>query len=448
VTPDVTPPADVLGAWLPGQRWFAGKGRRIDALAVEARIPLGGASLVVARVRLDDGTEDRYAMPLLARPSPADALGDPHVVRGLLELMAAGGRLSGEGGAVAGRPTPLFPSPLPAELRLRAVGAEQSNTSVAAGEILMLKLFRRLSPGINPEDEIARFLTERTAFRHTPRLLGSLVCETPSLGEATLAVAHELIAGAQDGWEWTLAQLRARTARANLATLTVLERLGERMGQLHAALASGTSDPHFAPEPITGADLEHWSADVHAQLAAARDALGGELPIEVPDIAPALAGLRGVMKIRHHGDFHLGQTLVLPGGRDVMIIDFEGEPLRSLAERRRKHAAVRDVAGLLRSISYAAAAAGTADGAGGGAAWESAGARAFTAGYLAASIGGRFRPPTEPSFGRAVAAFELEKAAYEVVYEARHRPSWLPIPVRGLVSAAARVLASASSAGG
>jgi trehalose synthase-fused probable maltokinase len=156
--------------------------------------------------------------------------------------------------------------------------------------------------------------------------------------------------------------------------------------------------------------------------------------------------LRG-SKIRHHGDFHLGQTLVLPGGRDVMIVDFEGEPLRSLAERRRKHAAVRDVAGLLRSISYAAAAAGTAEGAGGGA-WERAGARAFTAGYLAATLGAEFRPPTEPDFARAVAAFELEKAAYEVVYEARHRPSWLPIPVRGLVSAVARVRASVSSAGG
>jgi maltose alpha-D-glucosyltransferase/alpha-amylase len=245
-----------------------------------------------------------------------------------------------------------------------------------------------------------------------------------------------------------LAQLRAMTSPAGAATLPVLRRLGERTGQLHAALASDPRDPAFAPEPITDADLRRWSEDVHRQMAAARDALGGQLPVEPPDVAPALAALEGIMKIRHHGDFHLGQTLVLPARDDVMIVDFEGEPLRPLAERRRKHAAVRDVAGLLRSISYAAAAARVPGREAGPEAWEIEATRAFTAGYLSASAGGCFLPLTEPAFTRAVAAFELEKAAYEVVYETRHRPAWRPIPVRGLISAAARVRASGSSASG
>jgi trehalose synthase-fused probable maltokinase len=443
------PSVEALAAWLPEQRCFAGKARRIEALSVEASIPLGGAALLIARVRLDDGTDDRYAIPLRATPRPADALGDPDVARALLDLMATGGRLEGEGGAIGGRSTLLFPSPLPAALPLRKVGGEQSNTSIAIGEILVLKQFRRLLPGINPEEEITRFLTERTAFRHAPRLLGSLVYESPHTGAATLAVAHELIADAEDGWGWMLARLRALTPQASAATLAVLGRLGERVGQLHTALASDPGDPDFAPEPITDADLRRWSGDVHAQLAAARDALGGRLPIEPPDIAPALAELRGAMKIRHHGDLHLGQTLVLPPDpdHDVMLVDFEGEPLRPLAERRRKHAAMRDVAGLLRSISYAAAAEDGPQGAGPREAWATAGARTFTAGYLSSSAGRGFRPSTLPGFARAVAAFELEKAAYEVVYEARHRPAWLPIPVRGLVSAAARLRAAASSAG-
>jgi maltose alpha-D-glucosyltransferase/alpha-amylase len=267
-----------------------------------------------------------------------------------------------------------------------------------------------------------------------------------------VAIAHELVGGGEDGWAWILEALRALAprddtpAQSAASTLAALRRLGERTGELHTALGSETDDPAFAPEPITDADLRRWSEDTEHQLDAARSALGGTLPIEPPDVRPALAGLRGVMKIRHHGDFHLGQTLYLRARRDFMIVDFEGEPLRPLAERRRKHAAVRDVAGLLRSLDYAAAAGGSADVEEWRAQWEQEAAEEFTAGYLAVVAGAPFLPPTPSAFARALAAFELEKAAYEVVYEARHRPDWLPIPLRGLLNAAARLRAAESAA--
>jgi len=446
------PSPAALAAWLPEQRWFAGKTQRIDEVAIEARVPLGGAVLVLARVRLTDGSVDRYALPLVSSPSPRDALDDPGFAARLLAVVAGQERVGGDGGAITGHPTSAFPRPLPDRLPLRRVGGEQSNTSIAFGETIMLKQFRRVPPGINPEEEMTRFLTERTSFAHTPRQLGSLAYEAPSGERATLAVAHELIGGAEDGWSWMLEQLRTVTPHQSAslpspaATWVALRRLGERTGQLHTALASATGDPAFAPEPITDADLRRWSDDVDRQLDAARVALGGTLPVEPPDVRLALAGLRGALKIRHHGDFHLGQTLYLRARADFMIVDFEGEPLRPLAERRRKHAAVRDVAGLLRSIDYAAAAGRSGDGEEWRAAWEQAAGREFTAGYLEAAAGAQFLPLAAPAFARALAAFELEKAAYEVVYEARHRPAWLAIPLRGLISAAARVRATESAA--
>ena len=428
-------------------------------VTVEAVVPLGGAALVVARVGLDDGVEDRYALPLAASPAPIDVLADPTFARSLLEVMTAGARVSGTAGAISGHPTSAAVRVVPDGLTVRGVGGEQSNTSIAFGDLLVLKQFRRLRPGLNPEDEITRFLTERTQFRHAPRLLGSLAYEL-SLGEAgTLAVAHEFVPDAEDGWGWMLAELRTLATRLGdgacalddlrrsaAVSLGALRRLGERTGQLHAALASDPRDPDFAPEPITDGDVRGWADGIHRQLEAARSALGGRLPVEVPDVAPALAGLVGAMKIRQHGDFHLGQTLYRRAHADFVIVDFEGEPLRPLAERRRKHAAMRDVAGLRRSISYAAAVERDGSGAPWREIWEAEGQRAFVDGYLTAARPERFVPGMPAAFEGAVAAFELEKAAYEIVYEASQRPTWLAIPVRGLISAAARIRGPASSA--
>ncbi|MGH7310841.1 MAG: alpha-amylase, partial [Candidatus Rokuibacteriota bacterium] len=187
------------------------------------------------------------------------------------------------------------------------------------------------------------------------------------------------------------------------------------------------------------ADVAAWTADVARQLAAAGAALGSAPVVSDADLEVSLRSLRGLDKIRHHGDLHLGQTLYREATGDFVIIDFEGEPLRALAERRRKHTPLRDAAGVLRSIDYAAVAtrpAGLDDWA---AAWQAEGARAFTAAYRRAVSGARFVPPGDDEFQRALAVLELEKAAYEVVYEANHRPAWVAIPRGGLVRAAARL---------
>src|SRR5712692_10226054 len=161
-------------------------------------------------------------------------------------------------------------------------------------------------------------------------------------------------------------------------------------------------------------------------------------PSATHDLREALAGLRGRQKIRHHGDLHFGQTLRRADGEWV-IIDFEGEPLRPLAERRLKHTPLRDVAGILRSLEYAAVSAQPPGGETGVEAWQRAAAEAFLGGYRAVTAGAAFTPASDAAFRPALAVFEVEKAAYEIVYEANHRPDWIAIPRRGLVSAAARL---------
>jgi predicted trehalose synthase len=380
--------------------------------------------------------------------SVADALDDAAFCRSLLDLIARGGVVGGQHGELRGVPTAAFPADLP-ELPTRRVGGEQSNTSVTFGDRLIMKHFRRLADGPNPEEEMTRFLTERARFPHTPRLAGHLEYRRAG-ARATLAVVQELVTGARDGWEWMLAGLEAfyQAARRvpgvdparlrSLAgpTLDALERLGAVTGALHRALASDATDPAFAPEPITAADVAAWTSDVARRLAAAADALGSPSPVADSDLQLGLRGLRGVDKIRHHGDLHLGQTLYREATGEFVIIDFEGEPLRPLAERRRKHTPLRDVAGLLRSIDYAAMAtrpAGLEDWA---AAWQAEGARLVTAAYRRAVTGAGFVPGADNAFTRALAVLELEKAAYEVLYEANHRPAWVAIPKVGLLRAA------------
>jgi trehalose synthase-fused probable maltokinase len=372
--------------------------------------------------------------------------------------------VAGETGAVHGIPTSAFPVALGEGLPVRRLAGEQSNTSVTFGDALILKHFRRLQEGVNPEAEITRFLTERTSFTHTPRLAGHLEYRTRD-GVTTLGVVQELVPGVRDGWQWMLERLddvhrRARaqgghaetSAVRELAadTLGALRRLGERTAELHRALASSATDPDFAPEPITRDDVADWVAAVQRQIAEARRVTGDSgLAADPRGLTHALGTLVGCVKIRHHGDFHLGQTLYQLAAADFMIIDFEGEPLRPLAERRRKHTPVRDVAGMLRSINYAAVSAGgeaTPARDAWAAAWEAEARGAFRDGYRCLAADAPFLPGRAGAFTRAVAAFELEKAAYEIVYEANNRPEWIAIPARGFVSASA-ALARRSEAG-
>jgi predicted trehalose synthase len=398
------------------------------ATSVEERIPVGEATIHLVRVGLDDGAVHTYVVPLREGPEPADAFDDPAFCRALLDLIATGGHAGGERTALLGRPSVGFPPGLAPDAPVRRLTGEQSNTSVTFGDALIVKHFRRLVAGVNPELETSRYLTERAAFPHTPRLAGALEYLAPDGTLAAFAVAHQLVAGSRDGWRWLLDRLQRGDG-----AVPSLRRLGERTAALHVALSRARADPAFSVEPVTTADVEAWTQAVQRQLDEARRALGGSLPDGVPPRVETagLEGLTGMVKQRHHGDYHLGQTLAVGDGEDFFIIDFEGEPLRPLDERRRKHTPLRDVAGMLRSLGYAAASAPAPQG------WEARARAAFLEGYRTAAAGAPFLPADDRTFTRALAVLEVEKAAYEVVYEANNRPDWVPIPVRGLVSASA-----------
>ena len=419
-------PSDTLAGWIAGQRWFAAKSRRIVGVHVEAGLPIGDATLFLVRVALDDGTVHGYVVPLRGEPF-TDAFDDPAFCRALLHVMRTGGRVGGDGHALLGRPASGFPADLPADVPVRRLTGEQSNTSVLFGDRLIAKHFRRLVPGVNPELEMSRYLTEHAGFANTPRLAGALEHVSADGRTSTFAVAHAAVRESSDGWRWLLGRLQQGDG-----ALAALARLGRRTAELHVALARDTPDAAFAGERISVADVTAWTAGVQAQIAAARAALGGTLPDGVPSGVDGggLQGLVGTVKIRHHGDFHLGQTLAVREGEDFFIIDFEGEPLRPLDERRRKHTPLRDVAGMLRSLGYAAARAPAPEG------WEEQARAAFVEGYRSGAGRAPFLPAAARDFTRALAVLELEKAAYEVVYEANNRPDWIPIPIRGLQRAA------------
>jgi trehalose synthase-fused probable maltokinase len=449
------PPSDALAAWLPAQRWFGAKSRRIAAVAVEDSIALGAATLHVLRVTLDDGEVQRYAVPLADSAAAAggeaivDALDDPRVAHRLLALVRGEAGVRGLRGALTGRRTRALPGDVPAEAAVRKIGGEQSNTSLVIGDTLIAKVFRRLASGVNPELEITRFLTETVEFPHTAALAGWLEYAAAGEEPATLAVVQRLVGDGRDGWQWVLGALRDERRRGS--TVPALRRLGEVTARLHLALAAPRaagdgrepSAAALAPEPVTDGDIARWTAAIVSQIAAARAAApahaAGMPSVPVDQISGALASLRGRVKCRHHGDFHLGQTLYREATGAWTVIDFEGEPLRPLAERRQKHAPLRDVAGLLRSVAYAAETVRAGGAAGWIDAWERDARAAFLDGYLATAGRAAFLPEDEAAARRVVAAFEVEKAAYEVVYEANNRPDWIAIPLRGLVSAAAAV---------
>jgi trehalose synthase-fused probable maltokinase len=431
------PRSERLADWLAGQRWFGAKSRRIVRVDVEDSLPLRGGTLEILRVGLDDGEVQRYAASVTDTESMADALDAPAFVHGLVALARDEGRRSARG-SLTGHRTRAFPASGVESPPIRKLAGEQSNTSVVVGDVLIMKHFRRLAPGLNPDLEITRYLTEATDFAHTPPLAGWLEYACGDDAPATFAVIQRLVTGARDGWEWMLERLRDDHRRD--ATIPALRALGTATAALHLALGAAPSDDGaMRPEPVTDDDVARWTAAVAAQLAAARTAVARTtttLPtVSDADVAAAFGALRGRIKCRHHGDFHLGQTLYREETRAWSIIDFEGEPLRPLAERRRKHSPLRDVAGMLRSLAYAAETVRGEPPAPWIDAWEHDARTAFIESYVSTAGGAAFVPADRALLAGVVAAFEVEKAAYEVVYEANNRPAWIRIPLAGLVRA-------------
>ena len=462
---------------LPRQRWFGDKGRSIAAVNLRDCGAFGDrAWLVLVTVAFTDGVDETYAIPLVldgAAVSP-DALeatleldgattraGDAFDQPGFcLELLTAFERdaavPTAHGGVVRFVRTDRY-SPLRGDgpLAPRRLTTEQSNTSVAYGSRLILKWLRRVKAGTNLDREVGSFLTLQARFPHVPPLAGAIEYVSAAGEVTTLGVLQGFVANQGDGWSWIVGHLRqlppARVDELSGPVFQELSGLGAVTGALHGALASDAESSDFAPEPITDADVTAWISRVAADLGRTSDVVRArlaDLPREIENDARALLagqaalraraddlralGVERCMKIRVHGDYHLGQALRTAPG--FVLLDFEGEPDRPLAERRRKQSSLVDVAGMLRSLDYAVHAALPPASAPAGEPWVRRASAAFLDGYLAelGRFPARLVPASRSTLARALAVFELDKALYEVRYELDHRPAWLAIPLRGL----------------
>jgi predicted trehalose synthase len=441
-----------LGDYAGGARWFGSKAReRVGAHLVDTAVlrdPEPSLVLGLLAVRFQPGTHELYQLPLGLRQegwndvsigagggfTVYDALEDPVLARELVHLMRDGEpRPAGEG-VIEFHQVDGF-APLGGELTAaRPVGGEQSNTSIVFDEQLILKVYRRLEPGINPELEMLRFLTER-GFPNVAALGGWYAYVGRPL-EATLGIAQRYVPDGVDGWELAIDELAASPERF----LGRLRRLGQVTAHLHNTLGSEPGDPSFAPEEPSLEALGLLTATIDEEI----ERVFLDLPADVEALEPLAgrgedvrerlrhrthAGTTGRV-IRHHGDFHLGQTLWAAG--DWVILDFEGEPARSLPERRRKRSPLRDVAGMLRSFAYAASAAGLLRDAAAPPGWEERAREGFLEGYLE-TVEPTLVPAGREAFDRLLSVFELEKAVYELRYELNARPDWLAIPVAGIL---------------
>ncbi len=423
---------DVLVEYVAAQRWYGSKGREVAHAAVVDCAELPGAVIALVEVRFPEGTHDTYQ---LVAGDTLDGLSEPSVARELVQRIRAGmAQRTRADGTIAFQSLEGF-AELGAELAsARVIGSEQSNTSVVFDDELILKVYRRIEAGINPELEVLRFLGER-GFESMPALHGWYAYHGRP-AEATLAILQEFVPEGIDGWELALDEL----AEAPDRFLERLRRLGEVTGTMHTILASDQSDPNFAPEEPSLQALGLLNATVDEEIARAFIDLPDDLEAVEPirargeDVRERLrqrtySGAAGRI-IRTHGDFHLGQALW--SDDDWVILDFEGEPARSLPERRRKRSPLRDVAGMLRSFAYAATAVEFLRGAEAPPGWEERARAEFLGGYLQ-TVDPSTIPPGPEAFDKLLSVFELEKAVYELRYELNMRPDWVPIPVAGIL---------------
>jgi maltose alpha-D-glucosyltransferase/alpha-amylase len=355
------------------------------------------------------------------------------------------------------------------ELNVSRLHTQSTNTSVTLtsakrGDRLFLKCYRRVRPGVNPEYEVGRFLTEVARFPHCVPLAGSIEYSAPGQELATLGLLQAYVPNQGDGWSYTLGYLeryledqrsvpQASSGEKHGAYLTLMQALATRTAELHRAFAARSGDPAFEPEPFSAEDFAAWKARVRkeaeetfALLESKKDAHEKIRPL-LAERARALARIDAcaapsgpALKTRHHGDYHLGQVLL--ANNDFVIIDFEGEPSRPLEEGRRKHSPLRDVAGMLRSFNYAKwSALLRAREAEPNAdklipeleSWEAAVREAFLRAYAAATQGSELYRSFDDVRGLLELA-ELEKVLYELRYELNNRPAWLQTPLQGLLA--------------
>jgi maltose alpha-D-glucosyltransferase / alpha-amylase len=493
-----------LPSYLPKRRWYSLKDQLASSIQLNVVGVLPGPDLLLTEIEtttpagtqrwflpLGVAWEDRSPAPLptqlaLARVRRGariglltDAFSLAEFSESIVSCLMSAREIQGEQGTIRFEPTGKM-----SELELQSpyevtwLSAEQSNSSLIIGSDVMLKIFRRVTDGPHPEAEMGRYLTDH-GYQNVAPLLGEMRRIGSDGVSHTLAIAQGFVRNQGDAWTWTLdllvrglTDLSASEESTNaLADIqedykSFAALLGQRVAEMHAVLARESDDPAFAPAPLDEEAAASWAGAAEAQLDMALDALAAPdvavdashrefLATVKPDLTRRLRQIAkdsvGADCIRIHGDLHLGQVLVANG--DVFLIDFEGEPSKSSDERRRKSSRWRDVAGVLRSFDYAAAVVQRKSMASHAhlspeqvqeylEAFKEGAARAFLAGYDQTMNPGE---QTAPDHG-LLTLFLLEKAAYEVVYEAGNRPAWIDVPTLGLVSIAEQVVAEGASA--
>lgn len=515
---------------LQTRRWFGGKARRIEAVRIIESIAIqAGTStmiLLMIRVEYGDGKGETYQMPITAAFGDAagqvqqdfpqaviapltlhrngqdetgvlyDALWNKDLSLALLQAISLGSRYQGGTGVLTATPTQAFGDLVSSghPLEPAVMKAEQSNTSVAYGDQVILKLYRRLEDGMNPDLEIGRHLTAMR-FPYVPPIAGAIEYQRPTGEPVTLGLLQQFVRNDGDAWRHSLDavdryifRIVEGSRREEPPPRTVLplldlardeypplarqliglylqsaERLGQRTAELHVALSQVEGDPAFTPATLTQdyrqSRYENMVRSTERTLVLLRERTtllspGGQAKAQrLFDLTPVLErtfrGFRDLEKpiplIRCHGDYHLGQ--VLCSGADFMIIDFEGEPARSLASRRMKHPAILDLAGMVRSFHYVpfaflegkradiavASHSVPPQSAMWAAFWSDWASAAFLKTYLGIAAGARFWPQEEADVRLLFDVYLVEKAMYELEYELNNRPDWAEIPLHGLV---------------
>ncbi len=459
--------SEVLPRYIESQRWYASKGEPVKSARLhDHAIWDAGGGLSWLLLILEVG-EASYFLPLalgweddeqqvraLAQSTVArvrqqanvgvsgDALADEAFCRNVVRAIGEGRSLTTERGTLRFTPTQVFGEIAGEDLAGLGLGQLHTlatNTSVTLGERLFLKCYRRLRAGINPELEVGRFLTEVARFANCVPVAGAVEYSTGSGEPTTLALLQAYRPNQGDGWSYTLDYLE-RFLETQLgvgeenhgAYLLLIQTLATRTAELHRAFAAVTGDPAFDPAAMNQANVDTWKASIRKEaeqtLALVNSGELHEKREKLLALIDACQGPRGpALRIRHHGDYHLGQVLV--ANNDFYIIDFEGEPSRPLEEARRKHSPLRDVAGMLRSFSYAKWSATRSNALD---PWEQQVRRAFLSAYEAGTQGSGLFESFDDVRG-LLKLFELEKALYELRYEFNNRPDWLQVPLAGIL---------------
>jgi maltose alpha-D-glucosyltransferase / alpha-amylase len=493
----------ILPRFLTNCRWFGGKGRSISSVNIQDLIPSPDDSewsVLFLDVSYTEGPAETYFLPLamaygqegidlefqapsaivnswiFEKPNETvtsvlyDAVYHSGFRAHLIKLVSTGGTWSSPLGTLTGQArVGAFVNFQNVEEHVSHVlKVEQSNTALVYPGRFFFKLIRRLEMGENPELEILRFLNEKTTFRNSPSFEAALVYTNSSQASISVGIVEGLVAHQQGAWEYSLGLargfltglLKSSLQQVEMEPALVFARLlGKRTAELHLALASGSQDHGFSPEPFSLAYQVSLSKNMRAQahrIFADLDKKQHQLPLEIREMAPRiLALLSSVLeaysgleehiipthRIRVHGDYHLGQVLFT--GQDVCILDFEGEPMRSLSERKQKLSPWKDVAGMIRSFHYAIHSArpdtndfsylererlGQAT-----EAWLESMTKEFLQVYLA-SAGATVFIPSEPDRRILLRAYLMEKAIYELDYELNNRPDWAHIPMSGILN--------------